>query len=131
MLARGSVRHRGPTSCGNYLSEVRLQSLAGATVMERDDHTPEEHPDAAAAEQPVPEVDEKAQQFIRRFFQPAASAQECSVMLTTDQLFDRINAHSPGEVPKHLLVATLRSLGFVEQYIGQEFKWLMNVATAA
>lgn len=74
---------------------------------------------------------ELAQRFIKRFFVPATDAASCGLMLTTDQLFDRIQSHSPGEIPKPELVAALRAIGFREEYIGQEFKWLMNVATAA
>jgi hypothetical protein len=136
MLDRGSVRHRGPTLCGNDLSEVRLQSLSGATVMELHDPTPEPLPDQVeqptGQEAPVEDQElKRAVGFLAAHFQPAPDAPGCSVMLTTDQLFDRISSHSPGEVTKNSLVRALRNAGYIERYIGQEFKWLMNLATAA
>lgn len=138
MLDRGSVRHRGPTQCGNDLSEVRLQSLSGATVMDIEEHTQESATEpvvtdvAVVATTPaeVPGL-KLAQAFLARHFAPAADAPSCKVMLTTDQLFERIERHSPGEIPKHILVLALRESGYTEMYIGHEFKWLMRLATAA
>lgn len=142
MLDRGSVRHRGPTLSGNYLSEVRLQSLSGATVMDLEEPTQEPATDpvitgvVVVAEAPVEAPAEVpglslATAFLAKHFAPAIDAQSCTVMLTTDQLFDRIERHSPGEIPKHILVLALRETGYTELYIGHEFKWLMRVATAA
>lgn len=132
MLDRGSVRHRGPTTSGNYLSEVRLQSLSGATVMDQPEEIPTDaQPATADGVDPEPTRVDVAVAFLKRFFTPATDAGQCSIMLTTDQLFDRINSHSPGETSKHDLVAALRKAGYLEQYIGAEFKWLLNLATAA
>lgn len=138
MHDRGSVRHRGPTLCGNDLSEVRLQSLSGATVMDIEEHTQEPATDPLITEvavvptapAEVPDL-KLATAFLAKHFAPAADAPSCTVMLTTDQLFDRIERHSPGEIPKYILVLALRDSGYTEMYIGHEFKWLMRVATAA
>lgn len=65
-------------------------------------------------------------EFLGKHFAPAATPAEADLMLTTPQLIQKLEEHSPGEFYPFEVVQCLRDAGFTERYVGDQFVWLLR-----
>lgn len=68
---------------------------------------------------------EKLNDLLGAHFRPAKDAGEALMMWTTDMLFTKIEEHSPELIPKPALRGALLALGYQEEFIGDQFVWLL------
>lgn len=59
-------------------------------------------------------------------FRPAKSAADADNMFTTAHIMGLIEDHSPGLVDRELLRELLMELGYKEQFVQDEFRWLVR-----
>lgn len=65
-------------------------------------------------------------EFLGRHFRPASEPSDADLMLSTNQLFQKLDEHSPGEFYLFEVVQCLRDAGFTERYVGDQFVWLLR-----
>lgn len=75
-------------------------------------------------------TDEERKQMLTEIigarYLPTRSIAECEDMLTTDDLHELVERHSPGAVPLRLMRRFMQELGYTETLIGTEYRWLMR-----